>query len=177
MRKMIDDNAIPLSEVVEFHPDILLEDWLPALAIRAMSTSDESAGRSQVHVKSAPLAEDANTVFTWELTRDEISRYRNSYQDPVVTEYAAIVLSALILMRTVGKPITEVTARGENTADFWLGDREAILEVSGQTSGSTESLYLKKREQLLRSVGERYGYVCVSSFHRQESMIGREIIP
>jgi hypothetical protein len=59
--------------------------------------------------------------------------------------------------------ITEVTRRGHK-ADYWLGNREALLEVSGQQEGNLEALCDAKSAQLRANPFGKSGFVCVAIY-------------
>ena len=62
-----------------------------------------------------------------------------------------------------GLEITEVTLRGYR-ADYWLGDKDLMLEVSGQESGDLATLCDEKSEQLANNPYGKDGYVCVANY-------------
>jgi hypothetical protein len=60
--------------------------------------------------------------------------------------------------------ITEVTRRGSRV-DYWIGDRQLLLEVSGTQTGNLATLCTSKaKDQLLKNPFNKDGFVCVSRF-------------
>jgi hypothetical protein len=74
------------------------------------------------------------------------------------------------LREVLNKDITRVTRRGER-ADFWIGNKECLLEVSGQQKGNLESLCDQKAEQLLDNPMGKPGYVSVTNFQKRRSYL------
>jgi hypothetical protein len=67
--------------------------------------------------------------------------------------------------------ITEVTRRGEKV-DYWLGDRELLLEVSGSQGRDVADLCDEKaEEQLLQNPFQKNGYVCVCDFSSRRARL------
>ena len=69
-----------------------------------------------------------------------------------------------------GLEITEVTLRGDR-ADYWLGDKDLMLEVSGQESGDLARLCDEKSEQLANNPYGKDGYVCVANYSDAEARL------
>jgi hypothetical protein len=69
-----------------------------------------------------------------------------------------------------GIAVTRVTRRGESV-DYWIGNREYVLEVSGQQTGNLEYLRDEKAKQLCKNPMEKPGYVSVTNFQKRRSYL------
>ena len=74
--------------------------------------------------------------LTWAGLKSDYEQVSRTYQYPVITEFATLGLACILVAERAGLEITEVTRRGDR-ADYWLGDREFLLEVSGQQAGKS----------------------------------------
>lgn len=101
---------------------------------------------------------------------DDFNQVINTYQDPVITEFATLGLSCILLHERASLEITEVCRRGEKV-DYWLGDRELLLEVSGQAAGNLESLRDQKAMQLRANPFEKPGFVCVANYTQRQAYL------
>src|SRR5208282_4367675 len=89
------------------------------------------------------------------------------YQVQSITEFATLGMACLLTERRLNSEITEVTRRGER-ADYWIGERELLLEVSGQQNGNLDTLQKQKANQLLDNPFEKDGYVCVANYSQRK---------
>jgi len=112
----------------------------------------------------------ANVTLMWKGLASEFEKRVRTYQVPVLTEYATLGLACVLIDEFAKLKITEVTRRGER-ADYWLGNKEYLLEVSGQQSGNLESLRDTKRDQLLKNPFGRSGFVCVAVYDKKSSYL------
>jgi hypothetical protein len=99
----------------------------------------------------------------WSGLKDDFDLRVNTYQDPVLSEHAACGLACILVAERAGLEITEVTMRGDR-ADYWIGAREMMLEISGHQNGKLEALLAEKKDQLLKNPFGSDGYVCVVIF-------------
>lgn len=114
--------------------------------------------------RDAALKEATGTLdVAWKGIDDDYQRCVNTYQEPVLTEFATLGLSCVLVELRAGAEITEVCRRGEKV-DYWIGDREYLLEVSGQKTGNLDALRDEKATQLLSNPFETSGYVCVANY-------------
>ncbi len=103
----------------------------------------------------------------WAGLKADFDEVVKTYQEPVITEsLASLGLACILVAKRAGLEVTEVTRRGERAHD-WLGDREFLLEVSGQQSGDLDRLCGDKASQLLENPFGDGGYVCVANYDRQ----------
>jgi hypothetical protein len=109
-------------------------------------------------------------VLFWSGLRSDFEKCINTYQEPVLTEHAALGLACVAVHKRARLEITEITRRGER-ADYWLGNREFVIEVSGQQQGDLGALFEDKAEQLLSNPHGKSGYVFVVNFARSESRL------
>jgi len=103
----------------------------------------------------------------WAGLKDDFKQCINTYQDPVLTEFATLGLACILLSRHTNFTISEVTRRGERV-DYWIGDgvirKRFVLEVGGQQGGSIELLSLAKTNQLNQNPWGRNGFICVAVY-------------
>jgi hypothetical protein len=150
----------------ESHPRIRAEDWRSPLIARLLGDAEYADGARAVTVSyrdsDGCVSENAMNV-SWSNMHSDYDKCINTYQAPVLTEFAALAI-ACILCNQREMEITEVTRRGEKV-DYWIGNREALLEVSGTVSGDLEELCERKATQQLQTnpLGKN-GFVCAAAF-------------
>jgi hypothetical protein len=158
---------VSVERLHEAHPRIRAEDWRSPLVGRLLVSKVYSDGSRTV--TDSYRSQDGTTVegavsLNWSNLRDDFERCLNTYQDPVITEYASLALACVLVSHRPKLQITEVTRRGEKV-DYWLGDRELLLEVSGAQQCNIETLCNEKaHNQLLQNPFQKSGYVCVTDF-------------
>ena len=143
--------------------------------MRRLLGSDKYADGSTVlhdsyRKKNAKSAQQSQITLTWTKLRDDFNRCLKTYQVPVITEFATLGLSCVLVEKRAELEFTEVTLRGER-ADYWLGDKELLLEVSGQQSGDLDQLHAEKAEQLKENPFEKDGYVCVANYETKQAQL------
>lgn len=149
------------------HPQIRAQDWRSPL-VRRLSDSDAYTNGSAVVADSfrpeAGAASNSSLEFTWgkDLRQDFVQCVR-TYQAHTITEYATLGVACAVVHHRASLEITEVTRRGEK-ADYWLGDKALMLEVSGQQDGNLDVLCHEKSTQLLSNPFGKSGFVCVANF-------------
>lgn len=149
------------------HPQIRAEDFRSPL-VRRLSGSDVYAdGHTEItnEFQNGTAAEAVETkiTLTWTGLKGDHDKCIKTYQVPVLTELATIGLACILVKWALDLQITEVTRRGDR-ADYWIGNRELMLEVSGRESGDLEKLFQEKQEQLLSNPFHKDGYVCVAIY-------------
>lgn len=159
--------AIPVECLHVPHPRIRAEDWRSPLIARLLGLPAYADGSKTVDVsyrgQDGKIVESKESL-TWAAMKDDFDKCVNTYQAPVLTEFAALGI-ACILCTQRDLEITEVTRRGEKV-DYWLGNREALLEVSGSTSEDLAELCERKAtQQLMRNPLGKSGFVCAAAFH------------
>lgn len=157
-----------MNRLHEPHPRIRAEDWRSPLVRRLLQACDYADGDRTIAVSikatasSSPMSEPL--TLTWTGLRQDFERCINSYQDPVITEFASLALACILVHDRAKMQITEVTRRGEKV-DYWLGDRELLIEIAGREDGDIDELCTRKaNDQLLKNPMERDGYVCVAQY-------------
>lgn len=149
------------------HPSIRAGDWRSPLVGRLLGNAAYVDGQHNIEVTYLPQTGQATTAvlqLTWTGLSDDYKLCLNTYQAPVLTEFAALAVACILTHLRAGLEITEVTRRGEKV-DYWLGNREFLIEVSGTADGDLHGLRdTKAAEQLLKNPFGRDGFVCVSSF-------------
>jgi hypothetical protein len=149
------------------HPRVRAEDWRSPLVSRLLESAVYEDGRREIiDSYRAPNGDlkESRIVLHWADLKDDFDKCVNTYQGPVVTEFAALGLACVLVANRCGLQITEVTRRGERV-DYWLGDREFLLEVSGCVDCDVAALCDDKAEnQLQKNPFGRGGYVCATDF-------------
>jgi hypothetical protein len=152
------------------HPRIRASDWRSPLVARLQGTNIYADGRATIRdsFRDETFEEAAHDLtLVWAGLREDFTLCVNTYQAPVITEYATLGLACVLLTHRASLEITEVTRRGERV-DYWIGDENAprryVLEVGGQQHGSLEELCDEKTIQLRDNPWARDGFVCVAIF-------------
>jgi hypothetical protein len=162
-----------LSLLGALHPRIRADDWRSPLVRRLLNCCNYAEEDSVIEVSFRPPERGARAstlVLFWSGLRADFEKCIRTYQESVLTEFAALGLAGIVVRHQAKLEITEVTRRGER-ADYWLGDRELMIEVSGQQQGNLESLFEEKSAQLLSNPFCRRGYVFVVNFGQAESRL------
>jgi hypothetical protein len=152
----------------ELHPLIRADDWRSPLVYRLLRTRAYSDGQQAVNSDflRTPETEACPVLLRWKGLADDYRRCLNTYQEPDLTEFAALGVACVLVRSFADLEITEVTMRGER-ADYWLGDKQYLLEVSGTESGSLTRLRDQKADQLMANPFNKDGYVCVAVFEER----------
>ncbi|HWA76576.1 MAG TPA: hypothetical protein VG937_29780 [Polyangiaceae bacterium] len=148
-------------------------DWRSPLVERLLASDEYQDGTKALSesLKLRSIAPTATTMtLRWHGLRDDFGQCHNTYQAPVITEMATLALACILTKKRAATEITEVTRRGEKV-DYWLGQREFVLEVSGTVDGDLDALTTKKSEQLRDNPFERPGYVCVARYATCEARL------
>lgn len=161
-----------ITNLEQLHPRLRANDWRSPLILRVLrSTVYEEVERGiNVNYRNLQQANTRILRLVWQGLANDFARCINTYQEPVLTEYAALGLACVLISVCSQMEITEVTRRGER-ADYWLGNRECLLEVSGQQTGNLENLRDEKADQLRDNPHNLPGYVCVVVFDSLRSYL------
>ena len=154
-----------VDHLADLHPAIRADDWRSPLVhrlLRGRAYSDGQESLSAVYSR-APTARSCPVLLRWKGLDSDYRRCVNTYQEPVLTEYAALGVACVLVRSFADLEITEVTRRGER-ADYWLGQKEFLLEVSGQQAGILSNLRDEKAAQLRANPFGKSGFVCVAHF-------------
>jgi len=160
------DGRVNVNKLGEFAPLLRADDWRSPLIRRLLgeNTYKDSESKVSDSFRNRDLQEsEKSLLLKWESLEHDFDRCINTYQEPIITEFAALGLSCILVRHRADLEITEVTRRGEK-ADYWLGEKELLLEVSGQIDGCLNSLRETKAGQLLANPFNQSGYVCVVNF-------------
>jgi hypothetical protein len=165
------NHTVNVHELHQNQPLIGAEDFRSPLVRRLAQTDVYQDG--EAIVTNSFRSEDGTMVerifcLRWLGLADDHRKCINTYQEPVITEFATIGLACIFMNNLIGQEITEVTMRGQK-ADYWIGDREAMLEISGQQDGDIDSLCQNKSIQLLENPFGQNGYVCVAIFNDRQA--------
>jgi len=148
------------------HPHIRAGDWLSPLVCRLLQRVDYVDGDKTLSfsVRSASQIKTENSYsFNWQGMKNDVDQIRRTYQEPVITEFATLALACASVELFAKMEVTEVLRRGQR-ADYWLGDRELLLEASGQQDGNLDKLHEEKAKQLKENPFGKDGYVCVANY-------------
>lgn len=162
--------AIAVATLHEPHPRIRAEDWRAPLVHRLLKqrTYRDGSARLDESFRSPKAETTPGTLeLAWNGMKDDVAKCANTYQEPVLTEFATLGLACVLLTRHTKLTISEVTRRGERV-DYWIGDagnrKRFVLEVGGEQSGSIETLSNAKTNQLAENPWSRAGYICVAVY-------------
>jgi len=151
----------------EHHPRLRAADWRSPLVRRLLDSDRYRDGQKAVETlyRAAENNEAAvsGCLLHWNGLTEDFRKCTATYQTAVITEFATLGLACILVAHCPGLEITEVTRRGDK-ADYWLGDKELLLEVSGEQTGSIDEMCAKKAEQLLQNPFGKGGYVCVAVY-------------
>lgn len=159
-------------DLAALHPKLRAADWRSPLIYRVLRSDRYRDGSSDFDVDYKWLGKTLARPVTlrWEGLATDFDQCLASYQAPVLTEFATLGLSCVLVAAFPSLEITEVTRRGEK-ADYWIGDKEYMLEVSGQQTGNLENLRDAKADQLLSNPFEKDGFVCVAVYDTRKSYL------
>jgi hypothetical protein len=156
-----------IARLHERHPRLRAEDWRSPLVRRLLGQDRYADGERLVETSfksgGSSEASEARILLHWQNLGEDFAKCLASYQVPIITEFATLGLACVLVFHLTGLEITEVTRRGEK-ADYWLGNKEFLLEVSGEQAGSLEALCTDKAEQLQQNPFGAAGYVCVAVY-------------
>jgi hypothetical protein len=148
----------------------MAEDWRWPLVIRLLrgAYEDGTAHFSDTFrpPRLNPVA--GQVVLHWNGCSEEVARYLRTYQDRIITEHATLGLACILVQHRARMEITEVTNGGDGP-DYWLGNKELVLEVSGRQACNLPGLLKEKATQLRKNPYEKDGYVCVADYAAREA--------
>lgn len=155
----------------ETQPKLRASDWRSPLVYRLTSNVAYQDSDATIDLS---MEEDNPEQWvlrlSWEGLEQDFVLCLNSYQESVLTEFAALGVSCIAVRHVLDKTIIRVTRRGEK-ADYWLENKENLLEVSGQSEGDLENLRDQKKKQLLENPFDKPGYVSVTNFSERRSYL------
>lgn len=163
--------ATPMTIIIDqmhvHHPRIRAEDWRSPLVAKLTADATYADGAIELVDSFRARAEspaEGILALTWSGMQSDYERCINTYQASVLTEFAALGVACILVHQRAGMEITEVTRRGDKV-DYWIGDRELLLEVSGTQDDDLATLCeTKASDQLLKNPFHKNGFVCVSRF-------------
>lgn len=160
-------DPVDVTELHKAHPKIRAEDWRSPLVYRLLGARlyrDGLQNLTDSHKTSNAEAIEQSLHLKWQDLRGDFEKCLNTYQEHVLTEFAALGLACILLTERTGLEITEVTRLGEKV-DYWLGERELLLEVGGRSECNLDKFCANKAdEQLLKNPYGADGYVCVFEY-------------
>lgn len=156
------------------HPQIRAEDFRSPLVRRLAGTDHYKDGQVEIENEfkngKASKSIRSKLKLTWSGLKSDHDKCIKTYQAPVLTEFATLGLACILVKNDLNLEITEVTRRGDR-ADYWIGDRSLMLEVSGAQTGDLENLFSEKAHQLLQNPFKKDGYVCVTIYDLRKSRL------
>jgi hypothetical protein len=166
--------VIEISTLHEPHPQIRAKDFESPLVRRLLRATEYRDGSCSVLDSFRPPASDQPTErsidLSWKGLHKDFDQVLRTYQEPRITELATLGLACILVAHRAGLEITEVTRVGDR-ADYWLGDKQFLLEVSGQQSGTIDALCSEKAGQLLENPFSKSGYVCVAVYDQPRARL------
>jgi hypothetical protein len=167
-------DLIQVEDLHKPHPRIRAKDWRSPLVKRLLGTNKYRDGacklNSSYRATPSGIAVEEELSLSWQGLKADFEQAANTYQEPVITEFATLGVACILVTEQTGLQITEVTRRGEK-ADYWLGDRQYMLEASGQQDGNLDALCSEKAGQLLANPFDKAGYVCVASYDKRKARL------
>lgn len=155
----------------ETQPSLRADDWRSPLVYRLLKANVYQDSQADVDLAAnVGLSRKWKLQLRWQGLADDFELCLNSYQEPVLTEHAALGICCIALYRIAEKRISRVTRRGQR-ADYWIGNNECLVEVSGEQRGKLEALCEEKRKQLLDNPLGKPGYVSVTNFAEYRSIL------
>ena len=152
------------------HPAIMAENWQWPLVIRLLRGPyrDGSTHFSDTFQcrRLSPVASEV--VLHWNGCLGDVARCLRTYQDRTITEHATLGLACILVEHRARMKITEVTHAGDGP-DYFLGEKEFVLEVSGRQGANLQELLKKKAAQLRKNPYGKDGYVCVADYEACEA--------
>jgi hypothetical protein len=174
------DIEVSVEHLHEDHPRIRAKDWRSPLVGRLLVSkmySDGSCNVTDSYRSTDGTTVESTVVLNWSSLQDDFEQCLNTYQESVITEFASLALACVLVRHRPKLQITEVTRRGEKV-DYWLGDRELLLEVSGAQQCNIDTLCNDKAQnQLLKNPFEKNGYVCVTDFSTKSTRLWFYSVP
>jgi hypothetical protein len=165
---------IKINDLHVGHPRIRAKDWRSPLIRRLLGASqyrDSSCDLTESYKSRRALCPVQHTLsLSWAGLKTDFEQTTNTYQEPVITEYATLGVACILVNESTQLQITEVTRRGEK-ADYWLGDKKLLLEVSGQQDGNLDALCTEKAAQLKANPFGKDGYVCVANYAQRSARL------
>ncbi|MBF0548973.1 MAG: hypothetical protein HQK60_00420 [Deltaproteobacteria bacterium] len=164
-----------VERIQELHPKIRAQDWRSPLVSRLQGRESYCDGSTEVSINYRSMnaeakCQESEVMLRWSGLEEDYKLCINTYQGPTLTEFATLGLACILVAELPHLEITEVARRGER-ADYWLGDKELLLEVSGQVNGSLSSLRDDKAKQLQANPFGKAGYVCVANYSEAASYL------
>lgn len=172
-RALVDTQKIDVASLPEYQPALRCADWVGPLVHRLLTKEDYSDGSRTIADSfrgSDLLVIDQELELRWSALGADHDFCVRTYQEPILTEFATLALACLLVAIRAQARITEVTRWGER-ADYWIGEKEYLLEVSGTTRRSIEALCREKANQLLANPHGRDGFVCVVNYNIGEARL------
>lgn len=173
-------NPVRVECLHQAHPKIRAADWRSPLISKLLSDAPYSDGTCTLAISyradgSVPATEILH--LGWTGLDVDYNRCIRTYQETVLTEFAALAVACILCHHLAGQEITEVTRRGEKV-DYWLGDRELLLEVSGTSAGDLDQLCADKAShQLQKNPFQKDGFVCVARFTNPTARLWHYVFP
>ena len=158
----------------EAHSNLRASDWQSPLVRRLIGCDNYADGPSTITGSYAGQEDSGPSIhpvtMQWAGLATDFGKVIKTYQAHVITEMATLGLACGMISAFTEMEVTEVTRRGEK-ADYWLGDRELMLEVSGQESGDLGALCQEKSNQLQDNPFGKGGFVCVANYSDAEARL------
>lgn len=181
--------VVELSRLAD-NPEIVSRLWIAPTIFRLSANRNawENGTRTiELSVRATPRqhARTEALTVTWSLDRlalrvqyptlrTELSQLRSSKNEIAITEEAALGVAFLLVSEFLPfDRITRVVQVG-GRGDFYLnGRRDQMIEISGTQSGSLDTLFSRKRAQILLNSKLTKAMVSVTRFESPASRLER----
>ncbi|MBE7465619.1 MAG: hypothetical protein HS116_19260 [Planctomycetes bacterium] len=163
-------DTVDVPQLHEQHPKVRARDWCSPLVFRLIGTREYIEGNRRISVsfRNQDLVNSESALLLrWSGLKADFDQCINTYQEHVLSEYAALGIACILLSKNTDFRITSVCRNGEKV-DYWIGNKLEeklfVLEVSGRQNGSIEALTMEKTQQLASNPWTLPGYICVSIY-------------
>jgi hypothetical protein len=167
------DIHLNVRQLIDGHGHLRAEDWISPLVRQLLGEDDyRDGGRTMCDSYRGRdgVTREGQLHLAWAGLKEDFDKCLRTYQIPVITEFATLGLSCILIRNRAGLRISEVTRRGER-ADYWLGEKRYLVEIAGLAEGDIESLCLQKASQLLSNPFRKDGFVCVAVYAASQARL------
>jgi len=164
-----------VEDIEQFHPNLNLEHVVYCLvaliAEKGIDNCSFTVECRGLKLEYADEEEKVRLCLKWRKeTAKRAARTLQTYHRHHVIEQAAVAITCILFPKFIPLCPLRVAQIGEG-GDYWLGDQEYIVEISGtEQSGELERRHRQKVEQLLSGAHKFDGYVVVCCFTTRRSI-------
>lgn len=162
--------SFTIESLETINPGVLAPEFIIQTAIALLEQHGNNPSAYQITCSQISFSQgnSLSVEFGWLAeTFPNSARLFNTFQRPVIVEYAAVAIAFLLVVNIANCTVTEVALRGDK-ADYFLNDRQLMLEVSGtERADQLAHTHNQKIQQLLANPYNVGGYVMVCCFSNQ----------